>query len=105
MRISDWSSDVCASAISGYRFLVVELGPQSDPHAGRVLQAARRLGHFPAGELLEVAVIEFQAGEERHQDVLRLAVEVAGVALGVVAAGHAVRSEEHTSELQSLMRI
>src|SRR3546814_4473139 len=121
MRISDWSSDVCSSdlvkplhqgaqadvagareaahglllrgviveeaAISGYRFLVVELGPQSDPHAGRVLQAARRLGHFPAGELLEVAVIEFQAGEERHQDVLRL------------------RSEEHTSELQSLMRI
>src|SRR3546814_4158424 len=49
------------AAISGYRFLVVELGPQSDPHAGRVLQAARRLGHFPAGELLEVAVIEFQA--------------------------------------------
>src|SRR3546814_5722343 len=119
MRISDWSSDVCSSdlqgaqadvagareaahghllrgviveeaAISGYRFLVVELGPQSDPHAARVLQAARRLGHSQAGERLEVAVIAFKAGEERHQDVLRLAVEVAGFALAVVAAGHTV---------------
>src|SRR3546814_9995285 len=41
------------AAIPGHRFGIVELRPQPDPHAGRVLQVARRLGYVPAGERSE----------------------------------------------------
>src|SRR3546814_2756788 len=90
VRISDWSSDVCSSDLRlGVgrldRLLDVVLG---EPELGQ--DEGRRLlqHHHPAqrkGCIL---------GGER----------VAGMELHALAHGEGVRSEEHTSELQSLMR-
>src|SRR3546814_1743119 len=96
MRISDWSSDVCSS----------DLGDQSGEVRHLVLGAAQRadaLHHRgQVGIFLQHGGVLGRArlGVARHE-LLQL----------VVAAQHAiealveVRSEEHTSELQSLMRI
>src|SRR3546814_8502971 len=87
MRVSDWSSDVCSSDL--------QIEPEGmkcpDPEFGRSLrqsarQALRKLASGPVRE-----------GEDEHRrriDSLRS------------QRGHALdeRSEEHTSELQSLMR-
>src|SRR3546814_2473948 len=87
MRISDWSSDVCSSDLLGGcvhdQFLSIRKGrlrPGSKPPWGeRVLKAGLVVG----SDGQAAAVL-------RHR----------------VAASSAVsRSEEHTSELQSLMRI
>lgn len=48
------------------------------------------IGQMPAGVLAEIAVVEFEAGEERCEYVLGLAVEICGVAVGVVGTGHHV---------------
>src|SRR3546814_9674304 len=120
MRISDWSSDVCSSdlAASWLGDLFQALGEAAGV---ALLGAGERLE--PLGDLLE-ALLAGGLGEARvHLGVL---VGLAGdggpeVVLGgsdglagdgvadlreevEVAAGVA-RSEEHTSELQSLMRI
>src|SRR3546814_2023661 len=117
MRISDWSSDVCSSDLAIALYLV-----------RRGHQRAQRRGHLagrraPAGEvhreLVSVAPLEEGAGGDcvdlsldadagqhlgdrlRHLRVVDVAV--VGRAEGKAEA--VGRSEEHTSELQSLMRI
>src|SRR3546814_10706624 len=92
MRISDWSSDVCSSDLV-LRLLV----------DGLPLLGARRASHqliFIVEQHVEEAVVP-GAGRRRPR-----AFDAAGD--GVVAHAAfiaALRSEEHTSELQSLMRI
>src|SRR3546814_9897169 len=94
MRISDWSSDVCSS----------DLGNR--PDAVDVL-GAFRLGYFGdarRGQQPEqhTALHPALLVDERFQepfDLLQTELSRAGV------LGKAQRSEEHTSELQSLMRI
>src|SRR3546814_3088644 len=86
MRISDWSSDVCSSDLRTAVRLDV-------PHC--------RAGH-PVGFVAPVRRCEY--GE------LGLRVGWRGLcsaprAVGRLYGGSSVRSEEHTSELQSLMRI
>src|SRR3546814_3575020 len=111
MRISDWSSDVCSSDLLDRRIVVQRLGdvghrtPGEDPERvsgaggmrrlddrlralGRVRPALRR-GDRDAALL-----------GDRVQVVRGRVVGRPGLQLGVV-----LRSEEHTSELQSLMRI
>src|SRR3546814_2660840 len=93
MRISDWSSDVCSSDLEGVVHqpragLVAALGQAAEA------QAAGAVDHQRAGQLAGV----------------RLAGQVGfGIAQHVAEKGADVitrsRSEEHTSELQSLMRI
>src|SRR3546814_3870062 len=92
MRISDWSSDVCSSDLE----VVAQAARQAaavDPDA-----TVARL-HVETAETTgrERAVRIRGAGGE----VAIGAAERAVVPAGAVAA----RSEEHTSELQSLMRI
>src|SRR3546814_3888542 len=126
MRISDWSSDVCSSDLQlarvaddvadgedlrrrGLELLGVhgdevllqvqpEAGDRPQLHGEAVerqqavagldpLARLRRL-HPHAGEL---AALAFQAGDLRHHEL--------------DLPGFGQRSEEHTSELQSLMRI
>src|SRR3546814_6047330 len=101
MRISDWSSDVCSSDLA-----VVPVS--------RILR--------DAGAVVDVtyspgpkATLDLVAGAVERGDVVvsvggdgmlsSIAGEVArlGGILAIVPAGR--RSEEHTSELQSLMRI
>src|SRR3546814_3205682 len=91
MRISDWSSDVCSSdlarGVDGFAvvFLDVGLGTQRGPHRAR-LQAADAHGG--------VGQFGVQHADQRGRGVL-----------GEAVAAPVGRSEEHTSELQSLMRI
>src|SRR3546814_6586063 len=94
MRIGDWSSDVCSSDLAD------AVGHQRGTQAAR---ADRRqfLGDDEAVEIVEAgAVPAIFFGITQHEDtgLGRLLMQFARqLALG--------RSEEHTSELQSLMRI
>src|SRR3546814_9209297 len=110
MRISDWSSDVCSS----------DLVPvsQDDNNLGCRMKASPpdRRGEFAAGAFtilpLLVAVAPFglllgtlaaQKGLSPLETALMGATVFAGASQFV--AVEIWRSEEHTSELQSLMRI
>src|SRR3546814_1665554 len=95
MRISDWSSDVCSSD------LVVDIA------AGAAL--ARHFGNGVHGRLL---AMDADLLDERLQGTHGGDVELPAAAAPVAVADPALpqlgedaeRSEEHTSELQSLMR-
>src|SRR3546814_7332309 len=91
MRIIDWSSDVCSSDFvrSGRRCVL------DDADGGRCVRGHRvgLEGDFHPAELHHEAGVDFE--------VERAGRATAREGHGVVA----VRSEEHTSELQSLMRI
>src|SRR3546814_5474860 len=92
MRISDWSSDVCSSDLRRHM-------PLDRQFAGMVRQAVDRAGKPRVfGHVDEQIVDRHRADRRQH----RLAV-VGGK--GQVAHHISQRSEEHTSELQSLMRI
>src|SRR3546814_7753015 len=89
MRISDWSSDVCSSDLGG--------GVLRDP------------GHAPECVVLVPDHVVYVLGQ-RQDAVDRLSQHVIGHGGNPVSGGvghdlHGRRSEEHTSELQSLMRI
>src|SRR3546814_1396272 len=109
MRISDWSSDVCSSDLVQQQHRApVGLGGGGDVHV-RHRQLLLLRVEFEAfdrmwvGEAFELRAVEgriaCEGGEggqrdrEGKQDVKR------------AAHGGIRRSEEHTSELQSLMRI
>src|SRR3546814_2634634 len=105
MRISDWSSDVCSSDLPETIIKSARLGPWSEPRcrnrwasfneivfdepaqlpAGRRAQS-RRFEGFGSCALKE----KIATGREIKADDVR---------------ANNARSEEHTSELQSLMRI
>src|SRR3546814_1221934 len=97
MRISDWSSDVCSSdleKISEQRSVVARDRPQgqAQPRSGHHLGEGRDIGHTITSSSMLVhteRTISF-----RHHRARRCAYE-----------RNSARSEEHTSELQSLMRI
>src|SRR3546814_6085303 len=128
MRISDWSSDVCSSDLLRHR--LAELG-----EVEAAVDGGADLAFAPPGEelvhrrlhlssitftLVDRAPADILAPvEARHADILEqqqvdadLRDLAAGVANGdeLAADGERAqrfveRSEEHTSELQSLMRI
>src|SRR3546814_2890037 len=96
MRISDWSSDVCSSDL----WREPEPAPALLPISGHPEALARR----PAG------AISGQPRRDRHRPAAPrhpLRRGRLGIAdIGRMGAGLGdLRSEEHTSELQSLMRI
>src|SRR3546814_5332876 len=92
MRISDWSSDVCSSDLKCRRWSVAGIG------TGRIfiivppLHQRRRLRETidKQGTVMRriKGIARFNRCDELHWNNMR-----------------ALRSEEHTSELQSLMRI
>src|SRR3546814_6237230 len=97
MRISDWSSDVCSSDLPPLDTPLHQEGAeQPDP------DGEHRKGHQV--ELLErtdrVARRQVEDVDQSHRDERQR--ELQDEQIGDVAVG---RSEEHTSELQSLMRI
>src|SRR3546814_5483944 len=95
MRISDWSSDVCSSDLRHRRSFLVHSrrGWRSSPReAGRLCQGRSRGCGATAG----AAPSRFRSLQPLFEERARaVAFEHRAVA----------RSEEHTSELQSLMRI
>src|SRR3546814_10728075 len=130
MRISDWSSDVCSSDLPADQAALAgaSLVDLPDPvpcrrradlrchHAG--LQPARRraeraLRAQGAGggrdrrrrvRLLPVGPAPRRGGAVSARPVGQWLLVLAGVVVVATVIG-AIRSEEHTSELQSLMRI
>src|SRR3546814_7309980 len=106
MRISDWSSDVCSSDLEGRRHCCprpsrCELIPRGDGSVRRLLVALHLLLHsithrltFGLGHGAVLICIHFC----KHLQRL-------GLEFGLRDHTILVRSEEHTSELQSLMRI
>src|SRR3546814_10748260 len=95
MRISDWSSDVCSSDLHAHVALPVL------PNDDRFLDLLQLLD-------LAVDLSRADANAARVQRGVGAPVDDDAVVLGQldeVAVVPDVRSEEHTSELQSLMRI
>src|SRR3546814_1325204 len=109
MRISDWSSDVCSSDLLARQFPeAVEIGaPAALPieHVGD--HAVHLVAILGLGELVAMGL------REQARRVLRLVrgrrqegpVDGIEPVHRTVSAQDVGRSEEHTSELQSLMRI
>src|SRR3546814_4041915 len=109
MRISDWSSDVCSSdllflqssnAIVGHRlFERFDASRPGDPprvldqhNRTRMLVSETRLSrpfHDGLGWVVGASIVDNRTRQQREYG----------------AASFQARSEEHTSELQSLMRI
>src|SRR3546814_6222962 len=101
MRISDWSSDVCSSdLLQNRRHLEVGDGREQMFERGRNalcrIGEDRRIGH---------AERRNEHQPERNERRIDLAAGEADVAVTVADRHDRKRSEEHTSELQSLMRI
>src|SRR3546814_3474870 len=101
MRISDWSSDVCSSDLHRQE-------PQQ--HGGH--RNAGRCQNQPRDHMGAIAAKRLTGGDRGHVAALRrpaagLAAEKAdqNPDLGDHHRRRHERSEEHTSELQSLMRI
>src|SRR3546814_5269499 len=111
MRISDWSSDVCSSDLPLAWLLSATLARRMDnlPVAQEHIAQAVALSPDDASVALEEGNIAVLSGMD---DVAKLAWERAVKVAPDSPAGKAataslaqLRSEEHTSELQSLMRI
>src|SRR3546814_1316314 len=121
MRISDWSSDVCSSDLLRVALQPPDL-PRQPPRGQHADQQRRAQQHqAPAQHRLLAALDERRdrlvglgngehAGDaaagvtDRRGDVHDGGVLVVRVAAGRARAVLAARSEEHTSELQALMR-
>src|SRR3546814_9508171 len=108
MRISDWSSDVCSSDLDADdRNAAPTVHPVDQGSVG-ARSAAHPQPVRPAALYPAVDPGDRRARRDpRHHDVPAVPPEPAGDRPGAAAGvqDHAVRSEEHTSELQSLMRI
>src|SRR3546814_7647482 len=103
MRISDWSSDVCSSdlGLQGRQLVVAQ-----QVHPGAVAA-----GQCPVHRGLDEAVVVVVAGITGRPARPGEAASAPGCIAGVPDVPYRLlgicrpRSEEHTSELQSLMRI
>src|SRR3546814_5202766 len=123
MRISDWSSDVCSSDLLGERLLDLAESAALEEGAARQAQGTRLvfgldrgnqgggvIGQQPLrerkGRLAQAVPREVADHLDQRHQALRLARRVIIADRQPVGrAGLGMRSEEHTSELQSLMRI
>src|SRR3546814_2375339 len=113
MRISDWSSDVCSSDLRP-RHIAAAIGQEQARRVGNLAQplfahrehadlvgAAKAVLHGAQDAILVAALaLERQHGIDHMFQNARARDRPV---LGHMADEH--RSEEHTSELQSLMRI
>src|SRR3546814_1380176 len=121
MRISDWSSDVCSSDLPGHPPLqvtdVLAHALQPAVEAAEVLQdqAFGFVCHsITITRLVTVAAMAGRGAFYRSASIPRSAYSASSACRGVSSSGFSAasaasaglgRSEEHTSELQSLMRI
>src|SRR3546814_7274951 len=112
MRISDWSSDVCSSDLTGRSSIVAYRNVEDFPlivtvalDRNEALAGWRRfvwvvaLANFLVGAL----ILLLYSVVARRRLERQMAHQKALVTEKLEAVG--MRSEEHTSELQSLMRI
>src|SRR3546814_4732277 len=127
VRISDWSSDVCSSVLDVLRdwavgvrlhedpngFSALDLGVPASAKIARGVEFAGRFAlEFTDDDSQWLALLERLSVEGSHSTWRRqalLAIVRSELSASLLercsAALLALRSEEHTSELQSLMRI
>src|SRR3546814_8323402 len=94
MRISDWSSDVCSSDL-------LDILVRNAAMLG-TLSPVPHIDHKEFDRLIALNLVANQRLLSAFDPLLRKGASPRVVAL---TSGVAQRSEEHTSELQSLMRI
>src|SRR3546814_9770148 len=102
MRISDWSSDVCSSDLEKLEKALVQLPnlPHESVPAGSTAEDNEILHtHGDKPTLASEALPHWELAEKYDIIDFELGTKVTGAGFPVY------RSEEHTSELQSLMRI
>src|SRR3546814_6232449 len=100
MRISDWSSDVCSADLRGRWPRAAHLAPhRRAPRAGRHLAGPGAAAGAAAGHHRRAPAAPGPGGADGDRAAADAAVA------GGVRVHDPARSEEHTSELQSLMRI
>src|SRR3546814_3081661 len=95
MRISDWSSDVCSSDLDIHHTRRQNIGHLHEKFEHREAYRFGRLQYH------RIARRQSRRDFARHHEQ----GNIPRYDLGADAQRLAVRSEEHTSELQSLMRI
>src|SRR3546814_3917266 len=123
MRISDWSSDVCSSDLGFYRMWALDGISRSQAALGRPAEAARSLEQALAS--FDQVRARFRSEEFKmglFSDLQKVFERAIGLYTELDQPARAFdisersraralldsvsdRSEEHTSELQSLMRI
>src|SRR3546814_2806320 len=117
MRISDWSSDVCSSDLVALTVENAQSAFTSRYEAGEAISFP--VAHHDGNYFADAATLDRLEGEGRvalryAESVNGSARNIAGIfnetgnVLGMMPHPERVieaRSEEHTSELQSLMRI
>src|SRR3546814_2802428 len=114
MRISDWSSDVCSSDLFitgatgefGTKVdLDFKLTRSSDGEGSVEFVVVHRNDGSEVGRIVREA--KFASIPELDDVQAQLKSALSGFIMGAYSTsmGQAVRSEEHTSELQSLMRL
>src|SRR3546814_2718410 len=115
MRISDWSSDVCSSDLVlaepfrgrlGAALLhaddVVDAVAHQRQQVDDLVGAHAELRH---DRLVRIHAAAAHGVDQRHAAAIARAAHQLGEVLVAGGNGHFHRSAEHTSELQSLMRI
>src|SRR3546814_2341483 len=115
MRISDWSSDVCSSDLVDFELADRQRGVEQRGETGEMALdlAVLIIGDEPGEAAIEIVVepgAVARQGEAACDLVDELLATLAGQEGGEIfeiddPRGDHCRSEEHTSELQSLMRI
>src|SRR3546814_3101124 len=107
MRISDWSSDVCSSDLASTALAQDAGGEQSS--INEIIVTAQKRSERQSDVPLSITAVQgdrlFELGVSGPQDLEKVAL---GFTFRPSAQGSPIfqiRSEEHTSELQSLMRI
>src|SRR3546814_1458622 len=106
MRISDWSSDVCSSDLALSTAYVHDGSGPNRPQTSRVATAAASTASTNQNETL--SAMRCIGARERCACATSCTICDSTVAEPTFSARMTrlpVRSEEHTSELQSLMRI
>src|SRR3546814_5723444 len=102
MRISDWSSDVCSSDLRHN----ARRPKRKRPEQVRPLFVHSLVGGSAAVDRRAPAAPDIDSDEEEQpHHVDEMPVPGGGFEAEMLARGEIARSEEHTSELQSLMRI
>src|SRR3546814_10008132 len=104
MRISDWSSDGCSSDLVGQLGVGVEVAAPVDDLLLQLLRGGRDLGPLRRRRVL--GDDRKRCGKQGEQQRAEAVCEAHGGVLRrkMRRCYRARRSEEHTSELQSLMR-
>src|SRR3546814_4138785 len=102
MRISDWSSDVCSSDLLEAAGTVRSFGPLANCWLGVPL---KRDDTVIGGIVVQSYTPEIGFGSRDQELLTFVAHHIDGALARKRAQEHLKRSEEHTSELQSLMRI